>query len=399
MSASISYAAPHPALSHLSITQILEMHARFMSGAKAKDLFVEYQVETTSNQIQSFLPLRILNDMPCPNCNAPMQQKWETKTNGMPVPFCKPCGHEQYNACTCTYCRNRRICKANREWSDKRVPYVHLTLKDKILLTALFLTHVDYVACVSLKSEVGAFAPSITSNERYLAGLWNSGAIVLATAPHWVVDIRRDWTFIPEEFGWRSNVTVGTAAEPALLASELLVRLCYDLTSGLEASDEAAVVGLMREVAEEYSYAYLDAQMDKQKLEITSESATRNVLRDLIEILPLADICAIGWQSAKDCGNAYKDKIATSRKHAANMLPGKMARLAEMRRLKPDAWKFERALSKVSRIERVLHDLLFGGQDTFFNWPLNRYYAEVVMPRLQGGRLIAPSKVPYIPPR
>jgi hypothetical protein len=43
----------------------------------------------------------------------------------------------------------------------------------------------------------------------------------------------------------------------------------------------------------------------------------------MIETLPLADICAIGWQAAKNCGRAYTNKVATSRKHAANMLPGK----------------------------------------------------------------------------
>ncbi|MFY0727187.1 hypothetical protein [Pseudomonas sp. NFX15] len=152
-------------------------------------------------------------------------------------------------------------------------------------------------------------------------------------------------------------------------------------------------------MAEDYAFSYLDLQMSKQKLNFTSESATRKVLRSLIEVLSLADVCAIGRQAARDCGKAYEEKIATSRKHAANMLPGKITRIAELRSSKADLWKVERALNRVSRIERVLHDLLFGGHDTIFNWPQDHYYAEVILPRLQGGRVVSPSKVPYKSPR
>lgn len=400
MSQSISYAALHPAISHLSIVQILEMHTRFMKGAKVKDLLVEYRIEATYKQLQPLLPLKILNDTPCPSCNAPMQQKWETKSYGIPAPFCGPCGHEQGSHCCCRHCRRQQLRRANREWSEMRLPYQHLTLKDKILLAALLLTHVDGVAGVAGTSEIGTFAPSISSTQALVGGLWGSGIVVMVSAPDWVnSDLRREWIYLTEEYGWSSNVSGGTPDEAALSASELLLRLRTDLSSGLEPSDEAAVVGMIREVAEDYSFAYLVAQMDKQKLDITSESATRKVLRSLIEVLALADICAIGWQAAKDCGKAYQDKAATSRKHAANMLPGRMDKIAEARRLKPNAWKVERALNRVSRIERVLHDLLFGGHDSFFNWPLNRYYTEVVVPRLQGGRLVAPTKGPYVPPR
>lgn len=82
MSASISYAAPHLALSHLSIDQICEMHALFMKGATVKSLLAEYGIENTQKQLQPLLPLRILNDQPCPGCGAPLQQKWATKTYG-----------------------------------------------------------------------------------------------------------------------------------------------------------------------------------------------------------------------------------------------------------------------------------------------------------------------------
>lgn len=90
MPASISYATPHPALSHLSIDQICEMHALFMKGATVKSLLAEYGIETTQKQLQPLLPLRILNDQPCPGCGAPLQQKWATKTYGLPPASASP---------------------------------------------------------------------------------------------------------------------------------------------------------------------------------------------------------------------------------------------------------------------------------------------------------------------
>ncbi|SDT53170.1 hypothetical protein SAMN05216496_5155 [Pseudomonas sp. Z003-0.4C(8344-21)] len=400
MSPTISFAAPHPALSHLSITQILELHTRFMNGEKVKDLLVEYHVETSYKQLQPLLPLRVLNDSPCPSCGSPMQQKWQTKSYGMPAPFCKPCGHEQGSHCCCHHCIEQRIRRANKEWAGQRLPYSRLLLKDKILLTALLLTHVGGVASVAGTGDLGAFAPSINGTQSFIGALWGAGAIVMVSAPHWVTDsLRSEWIYAAEEYGWSNNVSADTADDAALSASELLLRLRADLASSLASSDETALVGMIREVAEDYAFSYLDLQMSKQKLDITSESATRKVLRALIEVLSLADICAIGWQAARDCGNAYENKVATSRKHAANMLPGAMTRIAEMRSRKADPWKVERALNRVSRIERVLHDLLFGGHDSFFNWPLNTYYTDVVLPRIQNGRIVTPSKFPYQPPR
>lgn len=371
-----------------------------MNGEKVKDLLCEYRVETAYKQLQPLLPLRILNDNPCPSCSAPMQQKWQTKSYGIPSPFCKPCGHEQSSHCCCHHCLKQRVLRANKEWAGQRLPYRRLLLKDKILLTALLLTHVDGVACIGPTSDLGGFAPCMNSTQSFIGALWDAGAIVMASAPPWVTDsLRSHWIYVAQEYGWSNNVSADNADEAALSASDLLIRLRTDLASSLAPSDEAALVGMIREVAEDYAFSYLVLQMSKQKLDITSESATRKVLRSLIEVLSLADVCAIGWQASRDCGKAYEEKIATCRKHAANMLPGKMTRIAELRSSKADPWQVKRTLNRVSRIERVLHDLLFGGNDTFFNWPLDHYYAEVVLPRLQGGRVVTPSKVPYKPPR
>ncbi|MCV4286435.1 hypothetical protein OH708_00810 [Pseudomonas capsici] len=282
------------------------------------------------------------------------------------------------------HCREWRIRCANREWSSRQVPYLQLTLKDKILLAALLLTHVDDVAGVTQTHEVGAFAPSLDSTQVFIDELWSSGVIVLTTAPDWVTtNLRTEWIYMSEEYGWSGNVSCESGEEKILPASKLLHQLLDDLCSGLEASDEATLVAMISELAEDYALAYIETQMDKQNLDLTSKSATRKVVQSLMEELPLADVCAIGWQAVKYCGNAYRDKIANNRRHAANMLPGIMAKIADTRKLKQDPWKVQRGIKTVSRIERILHDLLFEGHDTFFNLPLNRYCEEVVKPRFR----------------
>lgn len=371
------------------------MHALFMKGATVKSLLAEYGIETTQKQLQPLLPLRILNDQPCPGCGAPLQQKWATKTYGLPPAFCKSCGHQQLSVCTCRYCLRKRLKRANREWSDKRVTFSQLCLKHKILLMALLLTQQDDIAGVHEINSIGPFAPDFSSTEGFIGELWSAGAIVLTRAPEWVTsNYRSEWMYVPEAYGWSSNVSANTAQEKALTAWEVIERLRRDFDTNLQLSDEPELITLIRELAEHAGFAYLEQQMGKEKLDISAAAATRKVLRCMIETLPLADICAIGWQASKNCGRAYTNKVATSRKHAANMLPGQMARVAESRALKPDTWKVDRAFNRVSRIERVLHDELFGGQDTFFNWPLDRYCEEVVLPRLQSGRKVTPSRAP-----
>lgn len=67
----------------------------FYEGRHREELLAEYGIETTQKQLQPLLPLRVLNDQLCPDCGAPLQQKWATKTYGVPQAFYKPCGHQR----------------------------------------------------------------------------------------------------------------------------------------------------------------------------------------------------------------------------------------------------------------------------------------------------------------
>jgi len=62
----------------------------FYEGRHREELLAEYGIETTQKQLQPLLPLRILNDQPCPGCGAPLQQKWATKTYGLPPASASP---------------------------------------------------------------------------------------------------------------------------------------------------------------------------------------------------------------------------------------------------------------------------------------------------------------------
>lgn len=320
-----------------------------------------------------------------------MQQKWPTKSYGSQPAFCKPCGHEQIRNCTCRYCYRHKLKSANREWADTRVPYSQLGLRHKILLSALLLTQRGEIAGTKRSGELGPFAPGASSTEKLISELWDSGFIVLSRAPAWVTSNHRsEWVFMPEEYGWSNNVSAEEGAEAAVPATELIEWLFTDVDNHLQISDEPVLVAMIKELAEEAAYAYIAFEMYKAGLELSCEAATRKVLHTMLETLSLADICAIGWQAAKNCGKCFTNNVARCRRHAINMLPGQMTRIAEARLLKPDAWKVDMAINKVSRVERVLHEVLFGALDEYFSWPLDLYWLEVVVPRLQGGCLVVP---------
>ncbi|MCO8171558.1 hypothetical protein NJC40_27705 [Pseudomonas sp. 21LCFQ02] len=259
-------------------------------------------------------------------------------------------------------------------------------------MSALLVTQRDEVAGTKRARELGPFAPGSSSAESFINELWDAGVIVLSRAPAWrTSDHRSEWVYMPEEYGWSSNVSAEQGDEAAVPAAELVECLFTDLDNNLQTSDEPILVAMIRELVEDAAYVYIELEMHKAGLELSCEAATRKVLRTMLETLSLADICAIGWQAAKNCGKCYTDNVAKSRRHAANILPGQMSRIAEARLLKPDAWKVERPINRVSRIERVLHDVIFAGQDEFFSWPLDVYFLEIVVPRLKNGCVVIPG--------
>ncbi len=142
--------------------------------------------------------------------------------------ICKPCGHQQLSVCTCRYCLRKRLKRANREWSDKRVPFSQLCLKHKILLMSLLLNQQDDIAGVREANSIGPFAPGFCSTEGFIGELWNAGAIVLTRAPEWVTsNYRSEWMYVPEAYGWSSNVSANTEEEKALTAcAETPIPIC-----------------------------------------------------------------------------------------------------------------------------------------------------------------------------
>ena len=100
----------------------------------------------------------------------------------------------------------------------------------------------------------------------------------------------------------------------------------------------------------------------------------------------MESVCAAAWEAAKSLGKALDSGVAKNRRHASNMLPNTLKKRVEARVSKPDAWKVQRSPFHVSRISRILHDRIFGGDDAIVSWPLSRYYNEVVMPRLIYGK-------------
>ncbi|WP_263262385.1 hypothetical protein [Pseudomonas sp. RIT-PI-S] len=139
--------------------------------------------------------------------------------------------------------------------------------------------------------------------------------------------------------------------------------------------DEETLVTIIRENAEDEAIQYAEDQLYRHNMDMTAEAKTREVMRSLIETTPLESTLASSWEAAKSSRRAFDEKIANNRKHASNMFPNAVLRRATARAAKPDARVVNRNPEQVSRLSRVLHDRIFGGDDAFFGWPLSRYYA------------------------
>ncbi len=99
----LKHADLHPEVAHLSISQLQELHTRYLAGEKLPVLFSEYSVQSTRNSLEVLLPL-IYIDARCPACGDLLQQRWKTKTGGDSAPFCKPCNHVETLSCSCKVC-------------------------------------------------------------------------------------------------------------------------------------------------------------------------------------------------------------------------------------------------------------------------------------------------------
>jgi hypothetical protein len=394
MSATLTLAPSPPEVAHLSIDQLIELHNRYLSGEKLATLFAHYGIQSTRNRLQSLLPLKYL-DKPCPGCREPLRQKWKTKTSGEPAPFCKSCDHVETTSCSCNVCHFSRIDAYNGQWATRLIPYRNLYLRDKILLLAFIWSVGHLRATINPYDNAGHFSSSHIACRRYIKELHAHGAIKLVFSQSWWSDIESSVDYGLEATKWRANVAVDESDVTPMPIHQLLTQLRSDLDTEIGLDDEEAIVTLIRENALEEAFEYSESQLSHQNLDMTAETKTREVLCNLLETTPLDSVLAAVWEASKSVKKALDDKIANSRRHASNMFPNAIVRRAAARARKTDAWTVDRKPGGVSRISRILHDHIFGGSDAFFSWPLSRYRAEVIMPRLFSSTRSTPSQKPY----
>jgi len=391
MSATLTLAPSPPEVAHLSIDQLIELHNRYLSGEKLATLFAHYGIQSTRNSLQALMPLRYL-DKPCPGCGNPLQQKWATKTGGESAPFCKPCSHVETRSCSCQVCYSSRIDAYNGHWATRLIPYWDLSLRDKILLLAFIWSEDHLNASINPYIDAGAFSGSHKTCVHHVKELHARGAIKLVFAQDWQLDVESGIEYGLEHTIWRANVALNGSDVAPLPILQLLTQLRSDLDAEIGLDDEETIVTLIRENALEEAFEYSESQLSRQNLDMTAETKTREVLCDLLETTPLNSVLAAVWEASKSVKKALDDKIANSRRHASNMFPNAIVRRAAARARKTDAWTVDRKPGGVSRISRILHDHIFGGSDALFSWPLSRYHAEVIMPRLISNMRLSPSQ-------
>ncbi|WP_157969751.1 hypothetical protein [Pseudomonas huaxiensis] len=378
MLTNIFYATFHPSIAHLSIAQIEELHSRFINGEKLAPLLIEYKISTNSKQLNPLLPLRTLLNTSCPNCSAPLQLKWATKTTGQSAPFCKPCEHTMERGCQCAYCWQLTINRLNGKWGSQSLQYSELDFQDK-LLTLTLLSHPNNK---NTKRKRFRSHVECSAKTKHLNKLRIKGIIKLADMPKWSSSLNDLIAYYPEEAVWRTNAALVPTPVCQLADAELIETIQCDIHSNLTIANELEIISLIHELLEDDLYSYLQEQLSREGLNITTERYTRAALKTLINKLPPREIFAAIWEAAKSASSAFKNGKATCKKHAGNMIPNALLRRGEHRISNTECWKHDYYPVSESLVAPVLRVLGLTDHAVFFSLPLERYHANYLIARL-----------------
>lgn len=381
----------HCATEHLTHGQKNELHARYMAGENLKALKVEYGIDAPMRPLQLILP-PITSPAPCPNCQSLMSRKWQVK--GKPEPFaeCASCKHIDDAGCKCPTCKKGALKLVNGRWNSSRVPYGELSLREKILLRALLTGSKHPHVTFGPSKTDESLMPNWRSSVKYMTELRQRGLIVLTEDFGLSKATRfREWG-MSTDHAWKINVSGEGSEGTQLKIEELQRRFNQDLTESVSIGDADEIGSLIFEVAFDEARDYLMERFDNSVLELTNYEKLCALLRDMLLIHSMKEVQSDIWLALRSARKSWDDRFVKTRQHASNRVLGNIERATKWRLENPERGrKFERSPEYIGRISRSLHDDLFGGNDAVFNWPLQRYYDEIVLPRLKSGRMNPPA--------
>lgn len=397
---------------HLSNSEIEELYERYLNGEKNSVLVSEYKIDVNPNKLITVLPPKQLQDISCPYCNIPMFEKRKSKSHSSWQSHaieCYKCGHKIFTSsnkyrkelCSCEKCveiqHQQAIEKANRRkeiiaesyclQSFKPIPYKNLTFTQKLLLLTLFRMQTDedfnHILSLNDPSRMTPFTPSTSMDQEFIRSLYSSSVILVDPLSNTTAFCEDNpaKSFYLNNVQWIVNISIDNEDRSEL--NEVYNKIYYELRENIEPEWEEDLFTLIMRISTEEVLQYLRVKTEELNVTFTAEKKTKEITEQLLIDFSVSEIYYFVKKSVEDAHIFYSKGSATSKKHAGNIIPGKMLSLGE-RALDEqwDTYKYNRdSRAPRSYLSQIVFDFLLKSEDAGFNKAIGRYWQQEVYPK------------------
>jgi len=212
-------------------------------------------------------------------------------------------------------------------WASDCFP--ELSLSDAVYFISLVRCGAseDYDFVAPIIGYAQDFASTTDFAIRAATQLYNNGFLAIHPGTHEGTvdfDSNQDYRYYPLKIHWAFPTTSGSDD-----VSNLISHIEFLFSSGQwpdgwhEQADE-----LPRMIAVHECLQYLDQKMGEHGLDVHTGSKIEDVMRSCLQTFSIGQMYSFIWRSAKDAASFYLRK-ATSRQHAANIVPNAIRSSAE----------------------------------------------------------------------
>lgn len=389
----------HPAISHLSATEVSELVFEYNAGTSLDFLIQHFRINIVKNQIIKILP-PITLDRNCVWCSASMVRELPPRTRSISYRSrvrCSTCNHIESESCVCNRCIAERRKKAVDAKILALVKIENMTSAERVKCTSKIFTLNEIslyqamallalLKCVSVDDEgittslAGSpipYTPTSSMEKEMLDFLRASRLVAISDkSPSGVL-----WTdgdsvrFDQQKVFWFININ-----PTRKLIKEIEVA---GSTGNWPDHWMSTVEIIWRDLGLFECRQFYDYCAAERNLRVQSDSAVNSMLKGMLRDFSIGQVCRFIWYGAKDAADFLVRK-KVDRVHASNYMIGACLRSSERSRTSThEQVPFTRnCYLPRSMVSHVLFDVIFKIGEAGFSEPAN---IKIVMDRRNHG--------------
>lgn len=384
---------PHPAIEHLSSSEIETLTSEYLSGTKVPALISRFNIRCAPSQLRKVLPPRVL-ELSCPVCGSMMVQDLPSRysyANSPPKIHCSSCLHEEGDRCRCKHCqesRDRLIaeekarCEAEifQALKAERERYACSSYSINTLPLSIAVAFLAFSRCCPinknrlygrLDDSDEPFAPTRAYAKSLLTSLLEAGIISVSeySEAGTITYVNSQLTYCRGRVYWTGDIDKNIQ-----LAKD--IELC-GLTGNWPEHWYADVEANWLQLALAECREFYDYCANERGLRGQADQAVTDMLENILRDFSVGQCYRIIWQGAKNAAD-FLVRTKTSPAHAGNYMPRACQRWADTARAEVyQVNPFKRNFNLPrSMISYVLFDVILKIGNLGFSHPLLRSTGE-----------------------